>query len=342
MTDKPSFPNVTMRDIAHAAGVAQSTVSRALRNDPRISVDVRRRVTAKAREMGYRPNPFVSAFTSQVRTHRRSPVQPNITLLDCFPADSPLYYEQDARDRAASQGYGTETIRLSDLDGSIPALNRILRARGVIGLLVLPVPDGMDLTGIEYGHLAAATVDPSLRKPDLHRATPDYFQSMELALTTLADRGFTRIGFCTDANELIRIGYRWLGSFYRWQISSGFKMKPYFDSDWSKDTFLEYVAREKPDALVSNAGLYARWAQEEGYSIPGDLAFASLNVPSGETAIAGVNQNGPLVGAAAVDLIISQIYRNEYGLPEHPKSVSIRSHWQEGDTVPARKAPSQT
>jgi DNA-binding LacI/PurR family transcriptional regulator len=51
----------TMRDIAVAAGVSQSTVSRVLNDVPTrvpIAPDTRERVTATARRLGYRPNPL--------------------------------------------------------------------------------------------------------------------------------------------------------------------------------------------------------------------------------------------------------------------------------------------
>jgi DNA-binding LacI/PurR family transcriptional regulator len=49
---------VTLRDVARAANVAQSTVSRALAADPRISVATRRAVQQVARRLGYAPNAF--------------------------------------------------------------------------------------------------------------------------------------------------------------------------------------------------------------------------------------------------------------------------------------------
>jgi len=39
------------------------------------------------------------------------------------------------------------------------------------------------------------------------------------------------------------------------------------------------------------------------------------------------------VAAAAVDLISSQIHRNEYGLPESPTTNMIFGQWVDGPTV---------
>lgn len=56
---------VTIKDVAHRAGVSPSTVSRALQGSSRISMEVRRRVEQIAREMEYRPNPLARGLVKQ-------------------------------------------------------------------------------------------------------------------------------------------------------------------------------------------------------------------------------------------------------------------------------------
>jgi DNA-binding LacI/PurR family transcriptional regulator len=56
---------VTMKDVARAAGVSQSTVSRILNDAPLripVSPETRERVRAAALELGYRPHPFARAL----------------------------------------------------------------------------------------------------------------------------------------------------------------------------------------------------------------------------------------------------------------------------------------
>jgi DNA-binding LacI/PurR family transcriptional regulator len=71
-SDQPERP-VTMRDVAEKAGVNRCTVSRALRDDANVSKKRRQEIQKIAEEMGYRPNPFVQAFTAHVRGYRRRP-----------------------------------------------------------------------------------------------------------------------------------------------------------------------------------------------------------------------------------------------------------------------------
>ncbi len=60
---------VSITDIAQAAGVSPSTVSRALQDHPRISLERRKAIQALAREMGYRPSQVArSLVTGHTRT----------------------------------------------------------------------------------------------------------------------------------------------------------------------------------------------------------------------------------------------------------------------------------
>src|SRR5690606_10532562 len=58
---------VTQQMIADAVGVHLSTVSLALRNDPRLPEETRARIRAVAQKLGYAPNPLVSLLMSRVR-----------------------------------------------------------------------------------------------------------------------------------------------------------------------------------------------------------------------------------------------------------------------------------
>jgi DNA-binding LacI/PurR family transcriptional regulator len=74
----PTNSVVTISDVARAAGVATSTVSRALTQPGRVSDDMRRRVESVANELGYLPNPQARSLTSG-RTHTMALLIPGAT-----------------------------------------------------------------------------------------------------------------------------------------------------------------------------------------------------------------------------------------------------------------------
>lgn len=322
---------VTTRDVAEKAGVAQSTVSRALSNNPQVSETERKRITAIAQKLGYRPNPFVSAFTAQVRGYRRSPQGATIAFLDCTPAKQRNFtreYREGAAKRAKSLGYKDEVLRLSDLNGSVERLNNILHARGISSLLVLPVPDRCDLSAVRWDNLVCATIDYTLRKPDMHRASPDYFNAMQLTLQKLEEMGRKRIVFCARKEDVIDIAPPWLGAYSCWQRlkKQAERMDSYISPSWDKAHFQQWLKRTKPDALVTNSAHFFEWAEEAGFRPP-TVAFSALSSYKGRPDIAYIDQNPEQVGAAAIDLIIGQIHRNERGLPALPKRVLVASSW---------------
>jgi DNA-binding LacI/PurR family transcriptional regulator len=73
---------VTMKTIAAQAGVTQATVSMCLANNPRIPLATRKRVSALADRLGYRPNAYVSALMRIRRRGRTNNVRPVLALVN--------------------------------------------------------------------------------------------------------------------------------------------------------------------------------------------------------------------------------------------------------------------
>jgi len=67
--------------------------------------------------------------------------------------------------------------------------------------------------------------------------------------------------------------------------------------------------------------------------IPSMVALAHLDRHEELLDWSGMHQNSTLVGAAAIDMLVGQLHRNEVGLPDFPKSSIIQSTWIDGPTV---------
>lgn len=357
MNENPSNrASVTLKTIADALGINASTASRAMHDDLRLRPETRAKVQQAARQMGYRPNPYVTAFATHVRNHRAAPPQASVAILDCNE-DNPnarvwsQRYEQGIRDRAADHGFGVDILRLHEHGGRGDEVMRILEARGIRGMVVMPVRGQAVQPGIDFRAMASSTIDLSLRYPALHRASPDYFQGMQLALQTLHARRHRRIGFCTNRGEIRRIGSRWLGAFLAWQAESlpEEQVKPHINPfedvtqenaekagrlwDECRESFERWLETEKPDAIVSNDLFFLDWIALVGLRVPGDIGFASLGIFPGTTTRSGVDQRTEHIGAAALDLVVGQIQRNEYGIPAVPQNVLVPAVWVDGETI---------
>jgi LacI family transcriptional regulator/LacI family repressor for deo operon, udp, cdd, tsx, nupC, and nupG len=85
---------VSIADIAQAAGVSHSTVSRALRDSPLISLETRARIRRLADEMGYTPN----ALAQSLQTRRSQTIGLVVTsIADPFVTDVVKGVEEVAR-----------------------------------------------------------------------------------------------------------------------------------------------------------------------------------------------------------------------------------------------------
>src|SRR5471030_853903 len=72
----------TMQEIAERAGVGKATVSLALRNDPRLRPETRRRIQKLAAKMGYKTNATVANLMAQLRASRTPKYQATLGVLN--------------------------------------------------------------------------------------------------------------------------------------------------------------------------------------------------------------------------------------------------------------------
>lgn len=337
-----------MEAIAREARVAASTVSRALRGDPRISPATRERVQAIVAARGYRPNPLVSALMTQLRDGRPPAAKCNLAWLDFF--DDPAEWQRDPVQRAFFTGalqranaLGYSLSRLLVGRRSPDRVTRVLQSRGVAGILF----PNFDAGG---GHAAKLPVDVArftcvgvgtrYEDPFLHYSSDDQFESSRLAVQKLWALGYRRIGYVGDPRiERIVNGRFYAGFHATLQTEFGAEaLPPLIVDDDAKAP--GWIRRRRLDAIVSaNRRLYSV-LRDRRLRMPEEIAFAHLNVEDAEGVngaapgdIAGIKQDNVGVGANAVDLLVSLLYHNEVGLPRHPRGMQVQGTWVDGGTV---------
>ena len=166
----------TLQDVAEKAGVHRSTVSLALRDNHRISAEVRAKIQRIADELGYRSNPLVTALMRSRRT-RRAPRHVVLAYVTDYPTrygwrpphhDRPDYFPGAAA-RASELGYKLEHFWLGE-PGMTPArFAQILASRGINGLLIGRLPPGKDEIQLPWEQCSAVALGLTLTKPDQHR-----------------------------------------------------------------------------------------------------------------------------------------------------------------------------
>lgn len=340
----PSARPVTLKDVAARARVSVMTASRVIRNQRYVSDAIRRAVREAARDLGYRPNPLISALM----TYRRSAQAPAGTsvlgLITTFPTRDGwrdpkinVEFHKGALGAAESHGYRLEEFWLREPGMNARRLSEILYARNISGLLVCPLPAPRGHLRLDWDKFATVALGYSLAWPRLHRAVNHQFRSMQLALRQLRKRGYRRPGLALKASYDQRVDHHWVGSFLLEQQRHGVpRPMPLFvppDADWDKKRFADWVRKKKPDVVITQHEEVLDWLRAMGLCTPDDIGLIHLNCPREQPHWAGILQNAEAVGAAAVDLLVGMLQRNERGIPALPQYILVEGSWREGSTI---------
>jgi LacI family transcriptional regulator len=81
------------------------------------------------------------------------------------------------------------------------------------------------------------------------------------------------------------------------------------------------------------------WLKAAGRRIPEDIGVIQLEWRASRPDIAGMNQHNRVTGEAAVDMVVSQIHRNEAGVQEFPRATLIGATWVDGPSVRRQEWP---
>jgi DNA-binding LacI/PurR family transcriptional regulator len=330
---------VTLRQIAKAARVHVMTVSRALRRDPSIPDKTRRRIARIAAKMGYIANPLVSAWMIHVRSGRTPGYRANIALLVPKRHDDEWHYgyrklREGATAHAARFGYGLENISLEEVGGAAQRLNAVFRARGICGVLVPPFFAGVRLP-LEWDRLIAVAIGDRDGTPALHLARNDHGGTLALAIHSLRQLGYSRVGFHVEKIIDEAIAHRWSAGWllHQHHIPRRDRIPLLCSERGDAHGFAQWFKRWRPEAVLSKDVEVMAWLKRLGLRVPGDVGFAHLDWIPEFGDCAGVDQHIELTAANAVDLVIEQIQQHRPGVPVHAKIVLAESDWVGGRTV---------
>jgi len=332
----------SMQQIAEAAGVSRMAVSLALRNSPKISPATSQRIRGVAEQMGYRPNPLVSALMTQLR-HAKKVTRPAVVAyVTAHPTENGwrqpgpfLSFFEGAQRQAEALGYSLEEWWLRAPGFTERRVSEILYARNIHGLVVAPLPPGGGTLGLEWTHFASATIGHSVTNPCMHRASNDQYSTIGLAIRELTKLGYRRIGLAIPAESDDRVKHNWSAGMlvYQQRIPLTDRVPPLLSTGGFSEAFSEWFRMHRPEAVLSLSDQVLRVLNGLNLAVPRDVGFAHLALCEGERQWAGVDQKSELVGAAAIDLVDGQLRRNERGVPRFPRTLLIPGEWRPGPTV---------
>ena len=344
---------MTMADVAAKLGVSRIAVSMALRDHHRISLARRQEIRRVAKEMGFVPDPFLSALAAHRR--QRVPAKEHGVLAWINHWKDPKrlrqfkefdLYWRGANEASAKFGYRVDEVRWAS-DCPPKRLEKILLARGIEGVLIPPHRELVDWEDFDWGKFSVVRFGLSVPRPDSNVVTSDAFRATVMAIGKMHENGYRRIGLTVNGEFNQRVGGNLLsGYFYAQKLLS---LKPVLpplltilksrtaeELSRQKDALGVWLKRHQPDALLISDIELPGMVCELGYRIPQDIAVAGTTVLDIPGVDAGIDQHAEAIGRTAVVTLLKQMNVNERGEPRHPSRILVESRWQDGGSLPRK------
>jgi LacI family transcriptional regulator len=339
--------HVSYKDIAAEAGVSQMTVSYAFRNHPSIPPQTRDRIRRIAERLGYVPDPKMAAFLQYIRGRREIREYPPLAYVHLGDQKQPPPKSYSGRllggacKRAQQIGYRIETFWLGRLGLNETALARVLRTRAIDGVLIPPLPVEMGRLQLPWEHFSVVTASYTSDYLGFNQVCNNRHQITQLGLEQARRRGYKRIGLVINKELDIRSSHNCLSYFYWFQSQQpeSERVPVLFETEIGRDRYFKWLRDNQVDVVVSGFNLLAFWMRDAGMRMPEDIGFISLSTYAGSPqGFSGVDECAEQVGSASVDLLTSQLNRNETGLPQVRKLILLEGVWCEGRTVMPTRA----
>ena len=342
----PSKP-VTVRDIAAAIGLHHTTVSLGLRNSSRLPPATLEKIQRTAQELGYTPNPMLSALNAYRKA--KSPVhyQATIAWINNWEQEDGMMkvetfnqYFKGVLDRARQLGYLVEEFWLKKPGMTPERMVSILKARNIQGLLMPPQAFAGTLPPLDFTAFSAVAFGYTIQPPVLNVVTNHHYHSIHLLLTKLKELGYRRIGLNAFVDWDEKVENAWIGGLRLawWRHPELVPIPPCLNC-WVEDPrFKAWMTKYRPDVIVANSDT-AKDLRKQGYALPEDIGFASLDLNPSEKGMSGLNENNFYIGQKAVDVLVGLLHRGERGIPEVPIRLLVESVWVPGETLRPQPLP---
>jgi hypothetical protein len=87
---------------------------------------------------------------------------------------------------------------------------------------------------------------------------------------------------------------------------------------------IDWVRKHTPDVVLSFSGAELWYLQDDGFSVPDDLAYVALHVKLTERGLlAGYQENLEVYPKYAVQILLEKIRHGIRGLSNHPKQTLV-------------------
>jgi len=336
----------SIREISLKTGLSTATVSLALRGIGRISPATRKIVRDAADALDHQPLPLLSKALSLARQPKTGRYRETLAFLTEFSLDDPKldpyptyqkHLYEGASERARMLGYKLESFTLSGKPSEHRRLSRILQARGIRGLIIIPrLASNQPRLYFKWENFAAVEIGRSVWHPrNFHRVeTGDYNKIIE-SIHLLKKAGYRRIGMAIEPDQNKHQRGTYFAGYLLMQLRQPVRQRIPIAATmgpWNEKNFQAWVAHYKPDVLiVHHEPTITAWLKKMGLEVPRDISLFCVNAQ--DRRLSGLRRDYEGMGRSAVEMASLLLESGELGLSENPRCWQVDEYWQPGTTL---------
>lgn len=335
--------SVSIRDIALHAGVSTATVSLALRGTGRMSPETREKVRLTAEALGYQAHPLLSKALSMVRQSGEQRYRETLAFIVEWETETGPEHQKEihaaASAKATNLGYKLETFLISGKPAEHRRLSRMLRARGIRGLIVIPrLGSPQPRLHFDWPYFAAVEIGRTIWHPrNLHHVETSNYAKVTSALHLLKKIGYRRIGMAVEPMQNHHESGTYYAAFLLSQIRQPSKQRiPILapTGPWSEKNFRSWMNHYKPDVLYAHAAvapILCGWLKNLNLRMPQDVSLFCTNVQNEQWS--GLRRDYGGMGRSAVEMLSLLLQNEELGLSGNPRCWQVDEFWQAGSSL---------
>jgi LacI family transcriptional regulator len=219
----------------------------------------------------------------------------------------------------------------------------------VTGVLLAPQEnENTVLTGLEWDWFSFVSFGHSLKEPPFHVTTNAQYRSGQLVIRILKNKGYKRIGYHVVRGFDERTEHGFIAPYLMSQYDQPERLRippfiyeegTYLTDNSTRPELRQWIDKHKLDIVISSSHWLSKALRAAGYSVPRDIALATLSHDPAYPKVSGLFQNPAVTGEMAVDILARMIQQGERGIPALRAVTLIDGTWIEGTTTPALHTP---
>jgi LacI family transcriptional regulator, fructose operon transcriptional repressor len=304
---------ISIKDVAAAAGVSTATVSRVLSNDRHVRPQVRERVMAAVKQLGYRPNLVARSLRSQ---------QSNTIGLIVADIRNPFFtsISRAVEDTAYEQGFSVFLCNTDEDPEKEAIYLNLQRDEHVAGVIFSPTRQTLASFSATQFNFPFVIIDRSLPDSDVDVVLLDNIDAAYRLTTHLIENGYRRIealcGAMSTTGIERRAGYeKALRAHGLAPPSEQVKYLPPKIEEGYAATLKLLARPEPPDAILTTNNLLGAGAmqaiRERNLTVPDDIALVTFDETSWtslvQPPITLIDQPTYEMGQTATELLLQRV-----------------------------------